>query len=133
MIRENPLARVAELVHNERVSRGMSFYAACDAARALRPTDAVGPGISKSTWENVERGRNVRANAWADIERVFKWPSGSIRRYVEDNGPEPAPEEVVVEQQPTDTGQSLTARFGELSAEDQALVDAMIETLRKRH
>ena len=76
---------------------------------------------------------SVRPSAWADVERLFKWPSGSIRRYVEDNGPEPAAEEVVVEQQPTDTGQSLTARFGELSAEDQALVDAMIETLRKRH
>jgi len=132
-IREHPRDRIGELVHDARVSLGMSVSAACEAARRARPDNAVGSGISKTTWERIERGMSVRPSAWADVERLFKWPSGSIRRYVEDNGPEPAAEEVVVEQQPTDTGQSLTARFGELSADEQALVDAMIETLRRRH
>jgi len=133
-IHEGRLARVAELVYDARISRFPSVSAAVDAARAARPEDAVGPGISKSTWENVEKGIAVRGDKWADIERLFRWPHGSIRRYVDDGLVEPAPqEEVTVEQQPTDTGQSLTARFGQLSADEQALVDAMIETLRRRH
>jgi len=133
-IREHPRDRIGELVHDARVSLGMSVSAACEAARRARPDNAVGSGISKTTWERIERGMAVRPSAWADVERLFKWPSGSVRRYVEDNGPEPAvQEEVVVEQQQTDTGQSLTARFGQLTAEEQALVDQMIETLRRRH
>ena len=134
-IREHPLARVAELVHDERVSRGMSFNAACDAARALRPADAVGPGISKSTWQNVEAGRNVRHVAWADIERVFGWPLGSIRRYVEDNGPEPtqAAEAPVVEERVTDAGRAFIARVGPLSDAEAAVLESVLDGRRKRN
>ena len=130
-IREHPLARVAELVHDERVSRGMSFNAACDAARALRPADAVGPGISKSTWQNVEAGRNVRHVAWADIERLFGWAPGSIRRYVEDNGPEPStPQPPEVTNDTSASGvQTLVATYEKLTPSEQAIVDALVAGL----
>lgn len=131
--RETRLARLGDLVHEERISRGMSFNAACDAARALRPEDAHGPGISKSTWENVERGRNVRHTAWADIERVFRWPGGSIRRYVDDDGGEPAPE-VVIEEQETETGRTFIARVGPpLTEAEDAILKDVLDALRKRN
>ena len=133
--RMEPIERLAELVIESRNGRGLSVVKAVESARALDAEETGEPRISRSTWEKVERGQTVQDAKYASIERLFQWPAGSTLRYLFRNGPEPrtvAPE-VTVEQQPTDTGQSLTARFGQLSAEEQALVDAMIETLRRRH
>ena len=128
-----PIERLAELVIESRNARGLSVVKAVESARALDAEETGEPRISRSTWEKVERGQTVQDAKYASIERLFQWPAGSTLRYLFRNGPEPRSVEVTVEQQPTETGQSLTARFGELSPEEQALVDAMIETLRRRH
>jgi len=128
-----PIERLAELVIESRNARGLSVVKAVESARALDAEETGEPRISRSTWEKVERGQTVQDAKYASIERLFQWPAGSTLRYLFRNGPEPRSVEVTVEQQETTTGQSLTARFGELSADEQALVDAMIETLRRRH
>jgi len=136
-IREHPRDRIGELVHDARVSLGMSVSAACEAARRARPDQAVGPGISKTTWERLERGMSVRPSAWADVERLFGWPLGSIRRYVEDNGPEPAAsassEAPVVEERQTDAGRAFIARVGPLSPDEAAVLESVLDGLRKRN
>jgi len=128
-IREDPLDRLAQLVTQARQAmrdeRGKAMS---------KPKAAQAAGLSRQTLDNVEAGVRASDLTYAQLEQFLGWVPGSILRYVKDNGPEPGPApEVTVEQQATDTGQSLTARFGELSAEEQALVDAMIETLRRRH
>ena len=134
-IREHPRDRIGELVHDARVSLGMSVSAACEAARRARPDQAVGPGISKTTWERIEKGMSVRPSAWADVERLFDWPLGSIRRYVEDNGPEPAKpaDTPVVEERPTDAGRAFIARVGPLSEAEAAVLESVLDGLRKRN
>ena len=135
-IREHPRDRIGELVHDARVSLGMSVSAACEAARRVRPDQAVGPGISKTTWERIEKGMSVRPSAWADVERLFDWPPGSIRRYVEDNGPEPAKpaqEAPVVEERQTDAGRAFIARVGPLSDAEAAVLESVLDGLRKRN
>ena len=128
-IREDPLDRLAQLVTQARQAMRD------DRGKAMsKPKAAQAAGLSRHTLDNVEAGQRASDLTYAQLEQFLGWAPGSVLRYVRDNGPEPGPaSEVVVEQQGTETGQSLTARFGELSADEQALVDAMIETLRKRH
>jgi len=128
-IREDPLDRLAQLVTQARQAMRD------DRGKAMsKPKAAQAAGLSRQTLDNVEAGQRASDLTYAQLEQFLGWAPGSILRYVRDNGPEPGPApEVVVEQQGTETGQSLTARFGELSADEQALVDAMIETLRRRH
>ena len=51
-----------------------------------------GKGISKSTWERAEKARGrIRSYLYADIERLFDWPFGSIVRYLDEQGTDAAP------------------------------------------
>jgi len=127
-IRETPLQGLARLVAAARLSK------TDERGKPLtKPKAAAAIGISRQTLDYVETAKKRAADVtYVQLEQFFGWVPGSIARYLDDDGPEPGPE-VVVEQQETETGQSLTARFGELSADEQALVDAMIETLRRRH
>jgi len=129
-IRETPLQGLARLVAAARLSK------TDERGKPLtKPKAAAAIGISRQTLDYIETAKKRAADVtYVQIEQFFGWVPGSVHRYLDDDGPEPGPApEVTVEQQATDAGQSLTARFGQLSAEEQALVDAMIETLRRRH
>lgn len=129
-VRVDPLQRLGELVEAARLSwtdprTGKPYD--------LKPFARDVAHISRQAWINIETGATKsRATTYRRVEDVFGWETGSILRYLDDDGPEPGPPLVVsdIGGKPHHT-LSVDYEGRELSAEDQAQVEALVRRLAR--
>lgn len=112
--RERLLKRLAVRVADDRSAKGSQ-------ARAEREST-----ISRSTWIRAEKGQAIQAHNYAAVETYLGWPRGSIRRFLEEGGPEPRQPEVVQEDGP----QGATAHDVPETPEEWAAVRALLQAMR---
>ena len=103
-----------------------------------RPASMSGKGISKSTWERAEKARGrIRSYLYADIERLFDWPFGSIVRYLDEQGTEPRqqtdmPDEGPVLPRLVQPLQVFSVKYRVLlTEEDQRIVENLVHRLAR--
>lgn len=80
--RERLLMRLAVRVQEDRAAKGSQ-------SKADRESK-----ISRSTWIRIEEGKPIQRHNYSAVETYLDWPQGSIRRFLEEGGPEPRKPEV---------------------------------------
>ena len=130
MIRETPLEGLARLVTHARQSKRDNR-----GKPLSKPKAAQAIGLSRQTLDNVERGLRAADLTYAQLEQFFEWPAGSILNFLDHDGPDPAPasEQPVVEERQTDAGRAFIARVGPLSDAEAAVLESVLDGLRKRN
>lgn len=71
--------RLAELARKRRADLGL----------ALNDTNAKDGGISKHTWQRVEKGMQIRQTNYVKIDGLLRWAVGSCIRVLEGGAPVP--------------------------------------------
>lgn len=72
-------SRLAELARKRRAELGL----------ALNDTNAKAGGVSKGTWQRVEKAMEIRETNYVKIDGLLHWAPGSCLRVLEGSAPVP--------------------------------------------
>lgn len=128
-MRVDPLVQLGRLVEAARLRMvnpaTRKPYQAAPAAKAA--------GVNRGTWGAIETGAHkAQDSTYAQVEKFFDWEEGSIKRYLEEEGPEPGPP-LVVSDIGADPGRTLVVHYEghELSDEDKARIEELARRLAR--